>query len=122
MKLKLGRVCVESLSISTVTDDYNGSFIQEYLVNLNDKKMVKFYKKFAEQEAWDQAVSIAFGEGEEYGCSSYPDNRSKVWATSNKHNSKLKFNKKALDKSYKFMQKILDEDQEFGGGDYEDFI
>jgi len=107
--MKLGRVCVKSTSISTVTDNYNGYFYQEYLVDMDNRQMVKFYKKFAEQEAWDEAITLACKEGEFYGCSSYPDNKSKVWATSNRNNSKLKFTEKAFDKSYKFFQRYKKE-------------
>jgi hypothetical protein len=39
--MKLGRVCVESQSRSTVTDYVNGYFFQEYLVDMDDKNMVK---------------------------------------------------------------------------------
>jgi ssDNA-binding Zn-finger/Zn-ribbon topoisomerase 1 len=104
--MKLGRVCVESQSRSTVTDYVNGYFFQEYLVDMDDKNMVKMYKKIAQQEAWDEAVSLACGEGDFYGCSSYPDSEIKVWATSNKRGSKLKFNQKELNKSYKFLKSL----------------
>lgn len=110
--MKLGRVCVEAVSRSTITDQPNGYFFKEYLVDLDDKNMVKIYKKIARQDVWDETVSMAFSDGGFYGCSSYPDAEIKVRATSNRNGSKFKFNEKELNKSYKYLKSFDKEDLE----------
>jgi hypothetical protein len=104
--MKIGRVCVKSTSISTVTDEENGYFFKEYIVDLDDKKMVKIYKKIAAQDAWEKAIDIAYHEGEFYECSSYPDADIKVRATSDRRGSNFQFNEKELNKSYKYMNSL----------------
>jgi hypothetical protein len=104
--MKIGRVCVKSISRSTVTDEENGYFFKEYIVDLEDKDMVKTYKRIASQDAWEKAISIAYQEGEFYGCSSYPDADIKVKATSDRRGSNFQFNEKELNKSYKYIKSL----------------
>jgi hypothetical protein len=108
--MKLGRLCIDSESISTITDQPNGHFFKEYLVDLDNDEMVELCAKVAKQEAWDEACSLANEEGGFHGCSSYPSNDYSVWVTKSRRGSKLKYDEKSLKKSLAYMNKYDEDD------------